>query len=299
MPLDIAEVGCLSGGECFLITTKDKNALVDTGFAVGANHVIKNIEKILEGQDLDYIILTHSHYDHVSGIPLIRKNWPNAKILSAKHAAEVFKKPRAIKIMEQMNHAAAQMLKRETSLNIDLSCLQTDVIIGNGDTINLGSAKFEVIEAPGHTWDSLAFWCKNESLMISCETMGVPSGENSVLPAYLVSYKKAMDFIKLVNKLDPRRMLVAHHRVFNARETRNYINESLYWNEYCKNRIMKLHKKGACVNDIKQIIKDEFYTDAIKEKQPEVAFDLNNEYLVPMVIRECSTGDKVCNSSHL
>ncbi|MCQ2055983.1 MAG: MBL fold metallo-hydrolase [archaeon] len=297
MSLNIAEVGCLSGGECFLITTEDKAALVDTGFAVGANHVVNNIEKILYGRNLDYVILTHSHYDHVSGIPLIRKNWPNAKILSASHAAEVFRRPGAIKIMEHMNYAAAQMLKKKISFNIDLSCLQTDIVIGNGDVIDLGSTKFEVIEAPGHTWDSLAFWCKSENLMISCETMGVPSGKNSVLPAYLVSYKRAMNFIKLVDKLDPQQMLVAHNGVFNAGETRKYIDEALHWNEYCKSRIMTLHREGLCLSDIKQTIKDELYTDVIKEKQPEIAFDLNNDYLVPMVIKECSTDNY--NKLHL
>ena len=287
MTLRVVNVGCVPGGEAFLLITEEKAAIFDAGFAFTAKPMVKKIKAELGDRPLDYILLSHSHYDHISGSSLMKKVWPEAKIVSAEHAAKVFEKPSAMKRISQMNRAAAFYFRKNPFFSNDLSRIHTDIVVKNGDMIDLGSVKLETIEAPGHTWDSLAFWCESERLAMICETMGVLAGNDSIMPACLVSYRTTMEFIDKLEELRPNRILYPHYGIVEGEDNCNMV---IGWarrdNEACKNFIMDAYRGGKDVEEIKQMVKDRYYTDVIRKGQPEKAFDLNNKYMVPMIIKE-------------
>ncbi len=288
MTLKVVNVGCVPGGEAFLLITEEKAAIFDAGFAFTAKPMVKKIKAELGDRPLDYILLSHSHYDHISGASLMKKVWPDAKIVSAEHAAKVFEKPSAMKRISQMNRAAAFYFKKNPFFNNNLSRIHTDIVVKNGDIIDLGSVKLETIEAPGHTWDSLAFWCESERLVMTCETMGVLAGNDMIMPACLVGFKSTMDFIDKLEELRPMKMLYPHFGIIdNEADCMTVIQWARRDNLEAKNLIVDAYKKGMDVEAIKQLVKDKYYTDIVRKGQPEKAFDLNNKYMVPMIIKEC------------
>ena len=218
----------------------------------------------------------------------MKKVWPDAKIVSAEHAAKVFEKPSAMKRISQMNRAAAFYFKKNPFFNNNLSRIHTNIVVKNGDIIDLGSVKLETIEAPGHTWDSLAFWCESERLVMTCETMGVLAGNDSIMPACLVSYRTTMEFIDKLEQLRPNKILYPHYGIVDGDENcMTVIGWAKRDNEEAKELIMNAYREGKDVEEIKQLVKDKYYTDIIRKGQPEKAFDLNNKYMVPMIIKEC------------
>ena len=288
MTLKVVNVGCVPGGEAFLLITEENAAIFDAGFAFTAKPMVKKIKAELGDRPLDYILLSHSHYDHISGASLMKKVWPDAKIVSAEHAAKVFEKPSAMKRISQMNRAAAFYFKKNPFFNNNLSRIHTDIVVKNGDIIDLGSVKLETIEAPGHTRDSLAFWCESERLVMTCETMGVLAGNDSIMPACLVSYRTTMEFIDKLEQLRPNKILYPHYGIVDGEENcMTVIGWARRDNEEAKELIITAHKEGKDVEEIKQLVKDKYYTDIIRKGQPEKAFDLNNKYMVPMIIKEC------------
>ncbi len=60
------------GGEALLILGSEKTALYDGGMACFADRLIENMETIMESEErtLDYVLLSHTHYDHIGGLPL-------------------------------------------------------------------------------------------------------------------------------------------------------------------------------------------------------------------------------------
>ena len=288
MTLKVVNVGCIPGGEAFLLITEEKAAVIDAGFAFTAKPMVKKIKAELGDRPLDYILLSHSHYDHISGASAMKKAWPDVKILSAAHAAKVFEKPSAMKTIAKMNRAAAWYFRKNPFFSNNLSRIHTDIVVRNGDIIDLGSVKLETIEAPGHTWDSLAFWCESERLVMTCETMGVLAGNDSIMPACLVSYRTTMEFIDKLEQLRPNKILYPHYGIVDGEENcMTVIGWARRDNEAAKDLIINTHKKGKDVEEIKQLVKDKYYTDIIRKGQPEKAFDLNNKYMVSMIIKEC------------
>ena len=78
------------GGEAVLIMGSRKTALHDCGMACFKDRLIENIRKELGERNLDYILLSHSHYDHMGALPYLLEIWPEAKVCAGLKASKVF-----------------------------------------------------------------------------------------------------------------------------------------------------------------------------------------------------------------
>ena len=64
----------------------EKNVLFDAGMAYSADIMIENIKRELGDKPLDAVLLSHSHYDHISGVPFLRKEWPDLMVYGSAYA---------------------------------------------------------------------------------------------------------------------------------------------------------------------------------------------------------------------
>jgi len=106
-------------------------AIVDPGGDEA--QLLAEAEKL--GLQIDYIIATHGHPDHVCGNRTIQ-DATGAKIIMHEDDAEYFER------QETQNYFS--MLGLEPSP-------PTDVKVKEGDTITIGDIKIKVIHTPGHT----------------------------------------------------------------------------------------------------------------------------------------------------
>ena len=78
--LKITDVRVQKGDSAFLIDDGETAILYDTGFGFTGYGVAENIRAVLGERKLDYIFLTHSHYDHALGSAYILRRYPDAKV---------------------------------------------------------------------------------------------------------------------------------------------------------------------------------------------------------------------------
>ena len=291
----ITNIGVYHGGDAYLIVTAEKTALVDSGFAFGTSNLISNIKSIIGNRSLDYILLTHTHYDHASGSAYFIEEWPNVEICAGEHAAKIFAKDSAKAIMKKLNLDGCRHFNipalTETELS-QIDKLRVDRILKEDDIIDLVSIKLKVINAPGHTRCSIAFYCEEEKLLLSSETMGVDAGDSKVIPCFLVGYKISMDFVNKISNIPVDYLLVPHFGIYEDNKAREFIDNSRYWNEYAKNLVIEKYKNGLTNEEIISELQKVFYTPLIKKIQPIEAFQLNMSYLVPMVLKEFGLEEK-------
>lgn len=124
---------------CYLITDLDtnKSALVDcTEFSDRMLDFIGNA-------DLEYILLTHGHFDHIGGVSEISERF-NAKVV--------------------ISSVDAPMLS-SSKLSLAAFCgavhnnSSADITVEDNDVIELGNSKIQVISTPGHTSGSVCYMC--------------------------------------------------------------------------------------------------------------------------------------------
>jgi glyoxylase-like metal-dependent hydrolase (beta-lactamase superfamily II) len=130
----------------YLIDAKRKT-LVDAG--MDASRVLKGI-----GDGLDLIVLTHCHYDHVGAVPdIVRET-----------GAKVAMHSRDVPLLRSERASVASMF------NAPRPEFSVDIMLEDGDTIDLGSSTLLVIHTPGHTPGSICLYNEETKELFTGDT---------------------------------------------------------------------------------------------------------------------------------
>ena len=205
MNIKITDVRHQKGDAAFLIDDGKTSILYDTGFGFTGYAVADNVKTCLGERRLDYIFLTHSHYDHALGSAYILRRYPDAKVVAGSYAADVFKRDGAKRVMKELDAKFAGQCG-VTDYEFLGDELKVDVTVNDGDIIHAGDMDFTAITLPGHTRCCVGFYCEKEGLLLSNETLGVYDGDKTILPAFLVSFADTIHSIEKVEKLDIKRI---------------------------------------------------------------------------------------------
>lgn len=275
------------GGDCFLIRGKNANILIDSGFAFCAEKVAENIKKELNGESLDYILLTHSHYDHAMGVPALRKAFPDVKVIGSEYCDYILRKPTAKTKMYEMDCKAATAYKNLPSENLT-NILYCDITVKDGEEIRLGEEIVTAVALPGHTKCCMGYLFNEEKLLVSCETLGIYASNMKVFPGCLIGYQVTLNAIEKVLQLDLDEILIPHSGILYGKHIAEYLNESVRVTTECKNIILTAHKNGKDFNGIVDEYKKHYYSDEISKSYPEHALMANLSAQIPMFINECA-----------
>mgnify|MGYP001141019489 CR=1 FL=1 len=138
--------------------------LVDTGYrTTPEERIFPYLDQLGRSpSEISLIVLTHGHGDHYEGIPAIKKA-SGAKV--AVHEADAW-------LIEEDGDAP---LFRSLSAQYP-SCFRprngqphpkADILLMEGDTLNIGGGEFQVLSIPGHTEGSIALYQPKECLALT------------------------------------------------------------------------------------------------------------------------------------
>lgn len=149
-----------------------KGAVIDPGG--DESIILEEVKKL--GLDIIYVIATHGHPDHVCGNRTI-KDATQGKIIMHEADAEFFERA------ETQNYFS--MLGLEPSP-------ATEIKVKNGDTIEIGTVKLEVIHTPGHTPGGICLYSAPH--LITGDTLFVGGVGRTDFPGG--SYSELIDSLK-------------------------------------------------------------------------------------------------------
>ena len=128
MKVDMIQVGPI-GTNCYLLEEGGRIAVIDPGDE--AERILSVLAET--GGTVDYILLTHGHYDHTTAVPQLHTALPEAKIYI--HQADA-------------NGAGSRLFPLAGQVD-DL------LLYDEGDTLPLGNLTVEVLHTPGHSLGSV------------------------------------------------------------------------------------------------------------------------------------------------
>ena len=143
---------------CSVVWDDDLNcAIIDPGFyTVGERDTLYGfIEN--KGLCVKAILLTHGHFDHIFGVAEA----------SAHFNVPVYMHPADKVIIDEANPALCSAF----GLKVPAAVAQDIIPAREGNKIEIGSMKFEVIETPGHTPGGVCYLEREQKIMFSGDTL--------------------------------------------------------------------------------------------------------------------------------
>ena len=297
-PANIMRVTAGPGGEVVLIIGREKTAVLDCGMAFCGDRLVENIKQVLGDRNLDYILLTHSHYDHMGALPYLKEAWPQAVAVGAQHAQNVFTKQSALNVIRELSRSAGEMYLQSQLLSdynlrpedIRVSYrdeyITVDQVVGEGDLIELGDLTLQVIETPGHTDCSMSFYLLEKRLLFSSETTGCLTPEGEIMMVMLKGYRNTVRSIEKCKQLDPDCIIVPHYGKIPDDLTKDYWSCVRKAAEKCRDFILKRHEAGMPEAQIYDEYQNEYWHDMTRNQQPLEAFEINARQIIKVMISE-------------
>ena len=285
-PLTIMDVRFLPGDSAFLLDDEETSILYDTGFAFTGYAVADKIKAVLGERKLDYIFLTHSHYDHALGSVYIAKRYPEVKIVAGEYATRIFAKDSAKSVMRDLDRKFAAKCGMEDYEDL-IDELRVDIPVADGDVIRAGKMTFRVINLPGHTRCSVGFYLEENKLLLNSETIGVYDGNSMVVPSYLIGYETTLESISKVEALEIENVLMPHFGLLDKEQTARYLKLARKAAVDTADFIKAELRKGSGNREIIEKMKERFYYGYIKTIYPIDAMELNSDIMINLIKKEC------------
>ena len=187
------------------------HVLIDTGTREGAEAVLDNIRTLgLNPVDVEMILHSHEHFDHVGGLAFVRKT-VGASVVASQPAADALYSGKATKDDPQFG------------MHEPMDPEIANQIVENGDAIILGDLRFIAVATPGHAPGALTWqWnsCNGDDCktVVYADSMGPVSSDSyrfSDNAEYLKNYRAG---IHRVRALDCDILLTPHPSASNMIE---------------------------------------------------------------------------------
>ncbi len=142
--------------------------IIDPGCDI--NKILKMIED--NNVNIKYIFITHCHYDHIKSIINLKEK-TGAYILSGDKGAENIGNP--------------DINLTKYGLGYEIKNIKSDIILKDGEILELDSLKFKCIYTPGHTSCGVCYlidnelFCGDTLFLRNCGRWDLPTGDFKTL----------------------------------------------------------------------------------------------------------------------
>jgi len=282
-------INCIAhkSSEGNLLIGDNYTALFDCGMMFCAEKTIRNVKDALNARQLDYIFLTHTHYDHIGALPFFKMEWKNVRVVTSAVGETILLKSTPRRVIRELSLAAAKTynVKFNADYNDDLFC--SEITVKDNDIISLGALSVQTLETPGHTRDSLSFFIPELKLLILNETPGVLFPNGNIYPCYLTGYNDTIRSIEKCRQIRYDHLSIPHRGVIDSKEAEGFFDKSLKANASCRDFILDMKEKNISEDEMLNLFFNKYADEMVLSYQPKEAFMANASAIIACTLKEC------------
>ncbi|AIY90241.1 MBL fold metallo-hydrolase [Geoglobus acetivorans] len=187
----------------YYVFSGEKNVLIEVGWSCVAEKFLEVLE-----EDIDAIILTHAHSDHITGLPRILEEYPDAEVFAHENVSRLFQREKVVNIwLQEDAFVCGHEIKTENGFRVDRA-------VGDGDYVY----GLEIYEATGHSPDSIIVYHRKSNALLISDCFGFITSSGVHAPLFFYSFEEYLNSIEKIASFRPEILGLGHIHVFRGRE---------------------------------------------------------------------------------
>jgi 2-aminobenzoylacetyl-CoA thioesterase len=195
--------------------------IIEGGISSTAHLLMQQIKELdISPERIKYVVLTHTHSDHIGAIPYLKKAWPHLKVIGGPNAAKLLKRETAVAEFLQVDRTINENLLirgeiAEWPPDLENYHFEVDQIINEGETIDLGKGNVWVAyETPGHSPCHMSYHNPGEGIVVVGDATGLFDPVRDIFwPNYFTSLESYCNSIRKLATLPAGTGVLSHNYI--------------------------------------------------------------------------------------
>ena len=214
----------------FLIRGAKKNALFEVGISATVDVVIRKLEGL--GIRPDYLICSHPHSDHITGLPGLTEHYPEARLIAAKGAGEFIRHPKAGPLLFKDDAFMSNRLA-DFGITPGRPPLAKVPDLGSADlvhdrlSLDLGGRCLDLVRVDGHSPGNLIAMLPDQKILFSSDSLGFHFPGRGFLPLFFTGTSSYLSVLMDIQSFSPSIVCPAHQGPLKGAAAAAGVQESL------------------------------------------------------------------------
>ena len=202
----------------------DVGMIIEGGTGPTFSIIVNQMKALgIDPKRISYIVLTHSHADHIGGIPHLKREWPHLKLLASPAASEILTSKELLKEFLLVDLSIAQLMQARGELRklpapLESYSFEPDSVVKGGDRIDLGAGiAWTVHDTPGHSACHISLFEEKEDFLAIGDAAGFYVPEKDVFwPNYFNSLENYCESIRNLSALPAAGAALSHNGIIRG-----------------------------------------------------------------------------------
>jgi len=235
----------------------DSGVIIEGGTGVTFPIIVDQVREIgIEPERIKYLVLTHTHPDHIGAVPHLKKLWPHLKVVASEVAVKLLQKEEVIQEFIKIDRIITEVLLikgdiDQWAVELDNPVFEVDMVVKEGDKIDLGAGVvWTVYETPGHSPCHLSFYNERDGILVIGDATGIyEPGKEVFWPNYFHSLEEYCNSIRKLAAL-PAKIGARSHGGIVEGEPRDYLQRVMKATESYHREMLERLTQGESPEEI-------------------------------------------------
>lgn len=198
----------------YLVRGQQACALVETGVSATSDIIIEQLSSL--GIKPAYLVVTHPHSDHITGLDALKTAFPHVTVMAAGDAESFLTHPKAVQaLITEDKHIIDVMNARgfcsDARAILSSPSLAGCRVVNDGEELDLGECKITFLEAKGHSPGNILVHIPDLKTVLASDSLGNHYPGRGFFPTFFTGYADYIHTIDRLQKLSPEILGLAHN----------------------------------------------------------------------------------------